>query len=406
MLRSAAAPLGERTCQIPWLGSSEICRLLGRYSHVIWAGDSLTRHMTMALYMLLQHNDYHLGGFPNVTVTDPHFHKEECTCDRQLSEDRACRPNVTVEHLFSFYDRSSQDKYCPSDPGEGVPPAPGITFSFVSIDPMYESSWICNPDPRPRFIFLQSGTHFSFNVAESIKHYWKPAGDHIVSETQECKYAVQDLLHVYYSAATGTAPANYDKYPTNHPNLTLEYNRQINEFMGQNYPMATYVDFFNMTLEAVTANRTSDGLHTLTDVNLMKAMVLLNVMRLTLPERAAEDPVAAHEARLEVARRFNISEGQPVLSGMGKVRGFFVATAGACCCGHLFTLPLFSVSARICTGTARCTCSPTSRCSWTWGWTRTCPAWCRTTSSRRCISGRCCRRSEAKLGGDERVDGL
>ena len=40
-----------------------------------------------------------------------------------------------------------------------------------------------------------------------------------------------------------------------------------------------------MTLPpAVNANRSSDGMHTLSDVNLMKAMTLLNLMHLALAD--------------------------------------------------------------------------------------------------------------------------
>ena len=138
--------------------------------------------------------------------------------------------------------------------------------------------------------------------------------------------------------------------------------------------------------------------------------VLLNVMRLTLPERAAEDPAAVHAARLEFARRFNISEGQPVLSGMGKVRACLLlplADSSLWWAGcvrwarpHLALRRLNDVltkyisctprtargaSARTCTRTGVCTCSGISRSSLTWGLTRTCPASSRTRSSKRCI---------------------
>ena len=117
---------------------------------------------------------------------------------------------------------------------------------------------------------------------------------------------MQDLLHVYYSAATGTAPTNYLKYPRNHPNNTLEYNRRIRAYMAENYPMATYVDFFNISLEATTANHTTDGLHLLTDANMMKAMVMLSVMRLT--------PLLAHTYTSMLARPYTSLLAHPYTS--------------------------------------------------------------------------------------------
>ena len=44
--------------------------------------------------------DWHLGGFPDVVITnDRLFKKAECTCDQQFSEDVKCRPvNLTAGH--------------------------------------------------------------------------------------------------------------------------------------------------------------------------------------------------------------------------------------------------------------------------------------------------------------------
>ena len=41
------------TRQVMWLVGEEICRLLGRFSRIVWAGDSMTRHAAMGMFMLM-----------------------------------------------------------------------------------------------------------------------------------------------------------------------------------------------------------------------------------------------------------------------------------------------------------------------------------------------------------------
>jgi hypothetical protein len=55
--------LGHRGCSLRLLPPLHICQVLDQYSHIVWLGDSLTRHTLQALLMLLS-EDLQQGAMP------------------------------------------------------------------------------------------------------------------------------------------------------------------------------------------------------------------------------------------------------------------------------------------------------------------------------------------------------
>ncbi len=102
---SFANNIDDATCSIEWLSNTEICSILSQFSLTFFVGDSLTRHMSNALYMLLT-NNLQYGAFPR---TDPLSMPKElvpCSCDGQFSESLFCR--LYSEGDFTFTDNKIQ----------------------------------------------------------------------------------------------------------------------------------------------------------------------------------------------------------------------------------------------------------------------------------------------------------
>lgn len=90
-------------CAYQWLNSYELCDAAAKFSSIIFMGDSLTRHHTQAMFMLMTDNFAH-GGIPR---DSPAIFFDKCACDGQFSEHTECRwviLNITIilEHLWSI----------------------------------------------------------------------------------------------------------------------------------------------------------------------------------------------------------------------------------------------------------------------------------------------------------------
>lgn len=107
IVESSSFDYSDRPCTISWLSSVGICQVLQKYSHVMWLGDSLTRHMTSAFHVILTQN-LRYGGIPDRPVTDKQILKE-CNCDGAFSEFVKCRTNM--EKLYPSY-AFQQDGFC------------------------------------------------------------------------------------------------------------------------------------------------------------------------------------------------------------------------------------------------------------------------------------------------------
>lgn len=66
------------------------------------------------------------------------------------------------------------------------------------------------------------------------------------------------------------------KYPHQHRSLIKVQNLYIHRWLDRYYPRVLYIDLYNLTLDGT--ERTSDGFHSLSDVNMMKATYVLNLM--------------------------------------------------------------------------------------------------------------------------------
>lgn len=144
------------TCQIQWMPNEEICTTLAQYSMITWAGDSLMRHMTQALYILLKQDLQH-GGFPR-RLDNADIPYKFCSCDGQFSESAICR---NYKQEFSFTDVTAQLGVC------NYAPIRHLKSEFIADIQSYRHtlpehnifirspSEECINDTRPMFFLLE-----------------------------------------------------------------------------------------------------------------------------------------------------------------------------------------------------------------------------------------------------------
>lgn len=260
------------TCNIEWLGENEICATLSKFSRVYLLGDSLTRHTAQTLFMLLS-EDYQYGGFPRTKV-DQQSPLRNCGCDGQYSESQDCRG---YNHSFSFRD-ISEVGFCSSYQSIRNRSISLNTVLYLDKETSKFPDNFCLNDSRPHLVYIQGGSHFDTSTDYFMANYFEVWMNNIRAANASCPW------HPRYIFVVSGVPANSERitaaYPDQSDGNTAFYNLNMVKRLKRWYPQVLYLNFWNLTHEAVLAHRTSDGYHQLTDTNIIKTMALLNVMKL------------------------------------------------------------------------------------------------------------------------------
>jgi hypothetical protein len=263
--------------------------------------------MTGGLHML-QSDNYYQGVFSQTTSAVLVEDTDQCVCDSQFMEKKFCG-NKSVSHRYS-YDTQISKGFCTN-----LTDFKPSMFAYVARDATYEAMWLCNADPRPKFVFLQGGIHNLYNADNTIKHYLRPALEFIDEKIRDC--SVDDnLVYVAYSGATFSSDSIVTKYPWQSRASTQNFTEKILLFLKSEYPRVVIVDFFNVSYDAILNNRTSDGVHTLSDVNIIKAMTILNLMNYVV-DKPYNSSIRYMEG-MALAKALGITEGIPVRSVLSK----------------------------------------------------------------------------------------
>lgn len=83
-------PEKTKSCRIKWLSHEEICNIFSRYKSIEFIGDSMTRHMTQGLGMILS-GDYEHGAYSPYLLQLQQDEIDNCRCDGQFSGNVLCR---------------------------------------------------------------------------------------------------------------------------------------------------------------------------------------------------------------------------------------------------------------------------------------------------------------------------
>jgi hypothetical protein len=247
-------------CDLPPMSSFHMCDTLSRYQHVINMGDSLNRHLHQGLFIGLRH-DYISGGIQTTHL--PTY--EQCKCDGQFSEHSVCRKN---DGLFYKMESSRQLGICSQQP----------PFSMLLSEGQYLDDGIpwheidCNSsDYRGLLLVLGGGVHFGLNltsVMTATKHIFEHA------QLQDC--VDRGKSHVIWTGFGAQSRSLDPKYPHQSREAAEVFNHGMSEYLSSLTMNVTELHFWNLTKDA----QTSDGMHFLSDVNIMKAFLLLQVAHL------------------------------------------------------------------------------------------------------------------------------
>ena len=268
----------QTQCVIPWLSVSSVCQVFNSYSHVIWNGDSLTRHTVMALHLYMREN-YFNGGFPELAAS--HL-LERCNCDGQFSENKICR--IFDVRDYSMTPRSKSKAFC------GGRLSKDFVFHHWIPDFKVAFRELCsdNIDPQKlRFVYLQGGAWQMSDPTTWFNEIVRPAVEALLKLVRECSNPIGGKIRLVLSGISACDQLKTARYPHQNRSAVFAFMPTVKQLLNEAYPTITQslpapvvmLDFAQMTARAIDDKRTSEGCHFMSDVNLIKFMTLTNIMR-------------------------------------------------------------------------------------------------------------------------------
>lgn len=232
-LPSVFVPSG---CSIHFFSPEEACNMLDKYSTIILSGDSFTRHMIQALWMILRGN---LACSLDLNIC------LKCACDGTFSEHIRCRYGPPTTQLIS---RSM---------------CPNTTFQMFHVRLSDNNPTLFEDDPRPKLFFLQGGIHFSSDVNQTWNQFLEP-----------WLFRISNSSRIIYTGLHANSVRNDGIYPHQSRPKVRQFSVGMEKKL-EPFQNVVFLDFFNLTRNA----RSTDGQHYVSDVNLYKAMVFLNLLK-------------------------------------------------------------------------------------------------------------------------------
>jgi hypothetical protein len=228
--------------------------------------------MTMGL-MMLWTGDYRFGGFARKPDVKNSIY-DHCSCDGQFSEALICRD--LRPGFFQFSDARTLGLCGTLEPYN----SPRFYMHTSNYDELHQiESWrLCSTDERFRFISLQAGTHYDTNATHTINNYLQPALAKITRLINSCTInpSLGSKMRVIYIGAPVVSSHIEKLYPQQHRSNVKIHNLHVHGWLVNHYPHVLYIDVYNLTKNGT--DHTSDGFHSLSDVNMIKASYILNVM--------------------------------------------------------------------------------------------------------------------------------
>ena len=261
-------------CSLRIFSAEEACSVLSQYSHTLVAGDSLTRHTVQGLYSLLS-EDVVYGALPPRTE-EVHLYGN-CTCDGQFSEAKVCRL-FPVEAMSLSHPQSYG--ICRSNLSHRFT----FTLKWVGPGPEHwwdDLEWLCTADQRPRIIVLQGCLHYRVNATKVVDELLVPFFTGLITLHRSCRFPLS--WRIMWIGVSAPSRSMDQSWPHQSRDRQKAFNSYVSAWLAQ-LGIPT-LHFFNLTLEAAT----SDGNHYLSEVNMLKASAILNVMHIMQSEDHALD---------------------------------------------------------------------------------------------------------------------
>ena len=274
-------------CHVPFIppNSDRACEILNKFSHVILDGDSLTRHLRQTLIMVLRGDWTNGAMMTNNTRT-----LSKCKCDGQYSEHPVCRINdpyfESTNVLYTIpksniQNQPSHDSVCQNLITKAEDPIVQFgrrTVGIASGYKMFPFPWDtinCDtPHYQGLFIMIQGGLHFQLNATETYRVQVEPILNH--PKYQKC-VEVEKVVLMYADMAAFSRSID-QKYPHQKRENALLFNDEMEHLIRSSGKPGSedvlFLNWWNMTADS----QSSDGVHSLMDVNLAKTAHLLYIM--------------------------------------------------------------------------------------------------------------------------------
>lgn len=278
--KHAATAFQPSGCNYIWPSRLHACKISQTFHRIIFLGDSLIRQTHRAFTMFLR-EDFEYGGLPyslpplktfngeNISIYD------DCRCDGQLSEHMACRFNGAL-----VFEDNRQKGICSFGMEH-------FALQFISVfnkelallrgNTRAMISKICTQASpgmrRPVQLILGTGSRFHCNATETIELFITPIAESIKRARAVCPDVEVSIIWI----SRGVQDRAVDEiYPYQSREQMLVFNEQIDSHFKEVHAELGVVilDVWNLTQGA----RTSDGVHYLSDVNLVQAAYIINVM--------------------------------------------------------------------------------------------------------------------------------
>jgi len=241
-------------CDIPAMTPFQICETLSQFSHIFNIGDSLSRHLHQGIFIGMR-NDYISGGIFSTSI--PTY--EHCKCDGQFSEHPICRKN---DGLFHHVESSHQLGVC----AHQKPFA--ISYS-TSSPPIERSNCQSSDDSSPDVLLVQGGLHFGLDSSRTIEAFVS-----LFEDQQWIECVKRGKALVIWTTIVAQSRKLDHAYPDQCREQAEVFNREMEAYFSSIEMNVTVIDFWNLTRDA----QTSDGLHFLLEVNMLKTFYVLQVL--------------------------------------------------------------------------------------------------------------------------------
>jgi hypothetical protein len=242
-------------CRIPHASPAEVKNILAKPARLAIGGDSLSRHMNLGL-TLLHSGDYVDGG---MTKANPAW--MNCRCDGHFSEALICRKlavgatEKTLKNKHNEYTLTYRD---------------------------------CKDDGSPHVFWLQGGAHFKSSSQKAIAQWFAP--EILRIRKRHKRHGCPGSPVIFVSGLNSQSRSLDKHYGWQSRENAASFNEELANHLADwvNWigtgPFANdkifMVDFMNLTMDAPT----SDGYHYLTDVNTVKADVLVALVDMVYRE--------------------------------------------------------------------------------------------------------------------------
>ena len=245
----------------------KVCSILNQYSSVIFHGDSLSRHLRLAVYMALR------GNYTHTPFMDLDDVATKCNCDGLFSENSLCR---NTEPYF-------RDQTNINDIPGNLCPGSNFSIGKVMNSPFMELKGKVNkgkhirwdeiecyrPSYKGLLLVMQGGLHWKMNATETYEQMIRPILLH--PKYRDC--VNRQKVRTIWLSATAQSKELDERFPHQSRTSVLAFERKIQSLLdAEKFAEGiTTLDWWSLTADSPT----SDGLHSLTDVNLAKAAQVL-----------------------------------------------------------------------------------------------------------------------------------